>query len=186
MTAMNVQNLLYAVLAIALLSWIIYRQLTWQLVNPARMWRLPIILAVIGIIELSQIKGATSVSVTDLGILAGELVLALLVGGAMGVLARFRTRPQRESDVASGRPGGQSSAWDPRRTVVESRTGGWGAALWIVMIAARVGIEFGARALDDSALVASTGVILLVVAANRLARTAVIGYRMNRMHLVAA
>jgi len=183
---MNVQNLIYGILALAVVGWIIYRQLTWQAVTPSRMWRMPIILAVIGIFELSQVKGATSVSGTDLGILGGELVLALGVGAAMGALAHFRTRPQRESDVASGRPDGQSEKWDPTRTIVESRTGGWGAALWIVMIAVRVGIEFGARSLDNSALVASTGVILLVIAANRIARIAIISYRMDRKQLVAA
>jgi hypothetical protein len=183
---MNVQNIVTAVIAVALIGWVIYRQLTWQVVTPARMWRMPLILGVIGVIELSQIKGVTTVSATDVAILAGELVLALGIGAAMGALARFRTRPQRESDVASGRPAGESSAWDPTRTIVESRTGGWGAALWIVMIAVRVGIEFGARSIDGSALIASTGIILLVIAANRIARVFVILARMNRRHLVAA
>jgi hypothetical protein len=183
---MNVENITTAVVAILLIGWVIYRQLTWRLVAPGRMWRMPLILAVIGLVELSQIKGAQKVSGTDLAILGGELALALGVGAIMGVLAQFRTRPQRESDVASGRPAGETAAWDPTRTIVESRTGGWGAALWIVMIAVRIGIEFGARSLDNSALIASTGIILLVIAANRLARVAVILYRLDRKKLVAA
>jgi hypothetical protein len=183
---MNVQNIATAVIALAVIGWVIYRQLTWQVVTPSRMWRMPLVLAVIGVIELTQISGVKSVSATDLAILGGELVIALGVGAAMGSLAKFRTRPQRESDVASGRPTGESSAWDPTRTIVESRTGGWGAALWIIMIAVRVGIEFGARSIDSSALITSTGVILLVIAVNRVARVAVILYRLDRRHLVAA
>jgi hypothetical protein len=183
---MNVESLTTAVIALAVVGWVIYRQLTWQVVNPSRMWRMPLILAVIGVVELAQVKGGTTVSGVDFAILGGELVIALGVGVAMGALAQFRTRPQRESDVASGRPTGESSGWDPTRTVVESRTGGWGAALWIVMIAVRVGIEFGARSIDNSALIASTGVILLVIAVNRVARVAIILYRMDRKKLVAA
>lgn len=183
---MNLENLGTAVIGLAVIAWVIYRQLTWQVVVPGRMWRMPLILAAIGIFELAQIKGSTHVTGTDLAILGGELVLALGVGALMGTLAKFRTRPQQESDVASGRPDGESASWDPRRTVVESRTGGWGAALWIVMIAVRVGIEFGAQSIDNSALIASTGIILIVIAANRLARIAVLLYRMDRRHLVAA
>jgi hypothetical protein len=183
---MNVENLVTAVIALAVVGWVIYRQLTWQVVNPARMWRMPLVLAVIGVIELAQVKGGTTVSGTDFAILGGEMVIALGVGAAMGALAQFRTRAQQERDVASGRPSGESAAWDPTRTVVESRTGGWGAALWIIMIAVRVGIEFGARSIDNSALIASTGVILLVIAVNRVARVAIILYRMDRRHLAAA
>ncbi len=183
---MTVQDLLYGILGLAVLGWVIYRQLTWQRATPARMWRMPIILGIIGVFELSQVPGAKAVTGTDLAILGGEVALALGIGAAMGAMAKFRTRPERESDVASGRPSGETAAWDPTRTVVESRTGGWGAALWIVMIAVRIGIEFGARSIDNSALIASTGVILLVIAANRIARVFVMVYRMDRMHLVAA
>lgn len=180
---LSVQNLSYAVVALGVVVWVIYRQMTWQLATPSRMWRMPIILAVIGIIELSQIKGVTSVSGTDLAILGGELVLALGVGAAMGSLARFRTRPQRASDVASRRGDGTPGSWSPENTVVESRTGGLGAALWIVLIAVRIGIEIGARQLDNSALVSSIGMVMLVIAANRIARVLVITYRMDHRAL---
>jgi hypothetical protein len=183
---MNVQEILEIVVGVAVLGLVIYRQLTWQLVRPSRMWRMPVILGIIGIYLLSQIKGVTSVSGTDIAILAGELVLAVGVGAAMGSLAKFRTRPQRESDVRSGRPDGQTAAWNPSNTVIETKTGGWGAALWIVMIAIRVGIEFGAREIDNSALISAVGVIYLVIAVNRIARVLVIMYRLDRQHLVPA
>ena len=183
---MNVQELLYGIVGVAVLAWIIYRQLTWRLVLPSRMWRMPVILAIIGVFMLSQIKGVTSVSGTDVAILAGELVLAIGVGAAMGALAQFRTRPQRESDVRSGRPDGQTANWSPSNTVIESKTGGWGAALWIVMIAVRIGIEFGAREIDNSALISAVGIIYIVIAVNRIARVLVIMYRLDRKHLVPA
>jgi hypothetical protein len=179
---LSVQNIAYAVLALGVIGWIMYRQLTWQVVNPSRMWRMPIILAVVGVVELLQVKGTATVSATDLAILGGELVIALGVGALMGVLARFRTRPQRATDVSSRRSDGTPGNWSPTNTVIESRTGGWGAGLWVVMIAVRVGIEFGARALDNSALISSIGIVMFVIAANRIARVLVIAYRLDHKH----
>lgn len=180
---MLVSNIAYAVLALGVIVWIVYRQMTWQLVTPSRMWRMPIILAVIGVIELSQVKGVTTISGLDLAILGGELVIALGVGAAMGALAHFRTRPQRATDVSSRRGDGAPGDWSPTNSVVESRTGVLGAVLWIVMIAVRVGIEFGARSVDSSALISSVGVIMLVIAANRIARVLVLAYRMDHKAL---
>ena len=180
---LSVQNISYAVVALGVIVWVIYRQMTWQLVTPSRMWRMPIILALIGVVELAQVKGVTTVSGLDLAILGGELLLALVIGAAMGVMARFRTRPQRASDVSSRRSDGAPGSWSPENTVVESRTGGWGAALWIVMIAVRIGIEFGAREIDTSALIRLIGIVMLVIAANRIARVLVMSYRMDHKAL---
>ena len=121
---------------------------------------------------LAQTKSLTDVKPIDLLILAGELVLALGVGAVMGTLAKFRTRAQRASDIRqrSGAP----VDFDPAVTVTESRTGGLGAALWIVLIAVRVGIELLTAHYFPSALLASTGTILLVIAANRAARALVV------------
>ena len=180
---LSVQNLAYAVVALGVIVWIVYRQMTWQLVTPSRMWRMPIILTIVGLVELSQVKGVTTVSGLDFAILGGELAIAVGVGAVMGMIAKFRTRPQRASDVASRRTDGVPGNWSPENTVVESRTGVWGAILWVVMIAVRVGIEFGARALDNSALISSIGIIMLVIAANRIARVLVIAYRMDHRAL---
>jgi hypothetical protein len=75
---------------------------------------------------------------------------------------------------------------DPSVTVTESRTGGLGAALWVILIAARIGIELLTAHYFPSALLASTGTILLVVAANRAARALVVAIRMERRGLVTA
>ncbi len=178
---MPAQNIAYLVLALGLVVWVIYRQVTWQLVTPSRMWRMPIILAIIGIVEVSQVKGVTSVSGIDLAVLGGEIVFALGVGAGMGALARFRARPQEERDLVSRRSAPGSVVANPNITVIESRTGGWGAALWIVLIAVRVAIEIFARQLDDSGLVTSIGMVLIVIAANRVARVLVIQSRVSRL-----
>ena len=68
---------------------------------------------------------------------------------------------------------------------MESRTGWWGLALWVLVIVIRVGIDVLA-AQAGSHLAASTGIIVLLVAANRAARTAVFAYRLDRMPAVAA
>jgi phosphoribosylformylglycinamidine (FGAM) synthase-like enzyme len=181
MTTSNVADIL---IAIAVLVWVIYRQLTWQLVNPSRLWRMPIIVAVVGIIMLAQTKSLNNITAIDLAIFAGELVFALGIGAAMGSLARFRSRPQRASDVASRRDSG--ATFNPAITVVESRTGGLGAALLLVLIVVRIGIEIAVTQYSHSAFLASTGTILIVLAANRAARALVVSRRMEQSVVVAA
>jgi hypothetical protein len=175
--AMNFSNSLDIVIALAVLCWIIYRQLTWQVISPTNVWRMPLIIAVVGVVMLAQTKGLTDVSSMDVLILVGELVLAVVIGASMGFMARFRSRPQTAADIKR-KDGIQ--VHDPNITVTESRTGGWGAALWIIMIALRIGVEVLANQYFPSALLASTGTILLVVAANRAARALVVTMRMER------
>jgi hypothetical protein len=98
-------------------------------------------------------------------------------------MATFRTRPQRASDVTSRQGVG---VVDPTASVTESRTGGWGAALWIVLIVIRIGIELVVSHYFNSPLLESTGTILFVVAANRAARAFVVANRMERHGLVNA
>ena len=181
---MNISTVTDIIVALAVLCWIIYRQFTWQLVSPSRLWRMPAVIAIIGVIMLAETKSLTSVKPIDLLILAGELVLALGLGAIMGTLARFRTRGQRASDIRQR--SGVPVDFDPSITVTESRTGALGAALWVILIAVRVGIELLTAHYFPSALLASTGTILLVVAANRAARALVITMRMERRGLVTA
>jgi hypothetical protein len=181
---MNISTVTDIIIALVVLCWIIYRQFTWQLVSPSRLWRMPVIIAIIGVIMLAQTKSLTAVKPVDLLILAGELVLALGLGAIMGTLARFRTRGQRASDTRQR--SGVPVDFDPSVTVTESRTGALGAALWIVLIVVRVGIELLTAHYFPSALLASTGTILLVIAANRAARALVVTLRMERRGLVTA
>ena len=55
-----------------------------------------------------------------------------------------------------------------------------GLVLWVVLIAVRVGMD-ALAGMAGSHLAASTGVILLMVAANRIARVGVILYRAGRI-----
>ncbi|HEY5231749.1 MAG TPA: hypothetical protein VIJ11_12770 [Galbitalea sp.] len=181
---MNISNVADILIAVAVLCWIIYRQFTWQLVNPSRLWRMPIIVALVGLVMLSQTKSLTDVRPIDLLILVGELALALGLGAVMGTLAKFRTRAQRANDVRQR--SGVPVDFDPSVTVTESRTGGLGAALWVILIVVRVGIELLTTHYFHSALLASTGTILLVIAANRAARALVVSLRMERRGLVTA
>jgi hypothetical protein len=182
---MNISNVADILIAAAVVCWIIYRQFTWQLANAGKLWRMPVIVGIIGVIMLTQTKSLTSVRPLDLVILAGELVISIALGAVMGSLARFRSRPQSANDVRDRR-GVSVRQHDPSITVVESRTGVLGAALWIVLIAVRVGIELAVAHYYPSALLASTGTILLVVAANRAARAFVVLNRLDRQRLVAA
>jgi hypothetical protein len=181
---MNISSVVDILIALAVVCWIIYRQFTWQLVSARSLWRMPAIVAIVGIVMLSQTKGLTNVTPVDLAILVGELVLSVGIGAFMGTLAKFRTRGQRASDVRQR--SGVPVEFDPSITVTESRTGGLGAALWLVLIAVRVGIELLTIHYFPSALLASTGSILLVVAGNRAARALVVTMRMERRGLVTA
>ena len=58
--------------------------------------------------------------------------------------------------------------------------------MWVVLIVVRIGVEVLTAQYFPSALLASTGTILLVVAANRAARALVVTVRMERRGLVTA
>jgi hypothetical protein len=180
-TTSNITDIL---IALALVAWVMYRQFTWQLVTPSRLWRTPAIVAIVGVVMLAQTKSLNSVQPIDFLILAGEIVVSLGLGAAMGMMARFRKRPQQASDVNTRRNPG--ATFDPQVMVTESRTGALGAALWLVLIVIRVGIELGVSHYLHSAFLASTGTVLLVLAANRVARAFIITRRMEQKSVVAA
>lgn len=163
-------------LGLLLLGWIGYRQLTWRTVGTG-MWTMPLVLGLVGLATLAR-GGTTTVTATDAALLALELVLSTGVGVVMGMLARFRpitdAALERAKAKAKGRP----------LPTLETRTGILGFSLWIVLIAARVGIDVWAHA--SGSILASTGVILLLVAANRAVRVLVITQRVARHTPVAA
>ena len=68
---------------------------------------------------------------------------------------------------------------DGRGRTLQSRTGWAGAVLWVVLIAARVGLDVLGGHLGAHLLTA-TGTILLVLALNRAARALVIDQRIPR------
>ena len=156
---MSLQLLTGVLLGLLLVGLLMARQLRWRTFDPSRVFRLPVVLGAIGLIDLVRHPGAT-VSAVDAAFLLLELVLAAAVGAAMGRLTVFRADPG-----VAGR--------------LQSRTGRPGAALWLVLIAVRVGVDLLAEQFG-SHLLAATGVILVVIAVSRAVSATVARVRAPR------
>jgi hypothetical protein len=157
-------NVLDLLLALAVVVYICSKQVTWRVVEPSRMFRLPLILGAAGIVLMA--RQHVAVHPVDVVILVLSGLVALASGTLMGRIARFRPSPA-----------------DPRLT--ESRTGWAGVAIWAGLIAVRVGLDVaGHRMGSDIAI--STGSILLVLALNRVASALVVSARLPRRSLAAA
>ncbi|MDM4764080.1 hypothetical protein QT381_13780 [Galbitalea sp. SE-J8] len=176
---MDITSLLEALAALAVIVWISARQLRWAPVVPGNAWRMPVILAIIGVVTVAQ-SHVTTVTRMDVVILLASAVAAIATGALMGAIARFRPI----GDAALARVMASRRAPDVLPTV-ESRTGWLGIALWIVLIAVRVGLDVYAH-VAGAALAASTGVILLAIAVNRGSRLAVMLLRLERHSALVA
>jgi hypothetical protein len=142
---MNSSYLTDIVIGLAVIAYLCVRQLTWQPVDPARMWKPPIVLGVAGVFLLAR----QHVTIQPIGV-----VILILSGLAAAVSGTMMAR------IARFRP----SAADPR--LIESRTGWLGIVVWFALILVRVAFDvIGHRMGSDLAI--STGSILLVVAINR-------------------
>jgi hypothetical protein len=165
---MEFQSLLNVLIPIALVLVIGVRQLRWSPLAEGSIWRLPIILAVVGVVSLAKGSAIGALSTTDVALLSVEVVISVAFGCVMGLITRVRPL-----EVATEKARFESS-------------GGWlGLVLWVAFIAIRVGFGIFA-AHSGSALGASTGLILVLVAINRAARGAVMTARLSRMSAVAA
>lgn len=200
---MTIQSLADILIGLAVVGWIVYRQLTWRIVSISKMWKMPLILGVIGIAMLAQGKGGHPITAIDIAVLAVELVVSVGIGLVMGRLAVFRTRTIRPGEPGDPRlsrrdhhrDGGQTryvaQAEEPvlnpdgSMTVLENRTGWLGLVLWIVLILVRIGMDAVAVELG-SVLATATGVILVMVAANRAARVFIIAARVQNRAAVTA
>jgi hypothetical protein len=161
MTSSTLTDLL---LGVAVIVYLCSRQLTWRSVDPARMFRLPLLLGAAGIIAMAH-QGA-SIHPIDVTILGLSAVFALISGALMGRIARFRPSPA-----------------DPRK--VESRTGWAGVGIWMVLIVVRVALDVAGHHLGSDVAV-STGSILLVLALNRVASALVVSARQPHRTLAMA
>lgn len=179
---MSLSTLGNIVLIVILIAWFGYRQSTWRPVDLARMVRIPLILGIVGGLQIGG--QASSLGAPEIAVIAVELVISLAVGAWMGAIAHLRPvaapaqRPPGSSAGRSPRPvgsagdGGVAPAW-------ESRTGLPGLVLWVLVVALRIGIDVAGAQLG-LLVTASTGVILLTLAANRLGRVAVLATRVDR------
>ena len=179
---MTTNTLLDVAIGLALLIWISYRQLSWTPVVPERMWRMPAILAIVGLFQLVQNNAFAQVTGADLAVLAIETVISLGLGAVMGLLAHFRPMSDDSRRAYAARNAARVRGVLP---ALETRNGWFGMALWLVLIATRVGGEFWAHA-NNSTLLMSTGLILLTVALNRGVRILVIVLRAERHPALAA
>ncbi|KQO63659.1 hypothetical protein [Curtobacterium sp. Leaf261] len=156
---MTVQTIADIVIGLALVGFLMYRQATWQFLDAARIWRMPVILGAIGVITIAKSSGGPITSM-DVAFLGAEVVLSVAVGLLMGNIAHFRV---------AARP-------DDKGRSLQTRTGGLGAVLWIVLIAVRVGMDVVGAGLGVH-LLSSTGMILVMIAVNRAARALVLDRR---------
>lgn len=145
-------------LGLAIIALISSRQLMWRPVDPARMWKLPLILGAAGVVSMARER--TAVHPIDGVILGLSAVVALASGVVMGRITRFRPSPA-----------------DPR--VVESRTGWLGIGIWLGLVAVRVALDVAGHRMG-SVLAVSAGTILLVLALNRAASALVVSARQPR------
>ncbi|MEC3918076.1 hypothetical protein [Nocardia sp. CDC160] len=161
---MNLQNaVVEGLVAVLVIGWIMYRQTQWQVLDPTRLWRGPIILGLVGFLQMKSVLAGGSPSVTAVALLALSAALGLGFGLVMGLLSQVRT----------GAEG------------LEARTGWIGSALWIVLLAVRIGVDVVAR-MSGAEAVTSIGAILLVVALNRAGRALVLARRAEQARMVAA
>lgn len=187
---MSIQLVVNGLLIVILIGYIAFRQLTWRAIDPARMWRMPAILALIGLVTISSTTKVHLLTPTDIAFILIDIVISFGIGALMGVIATIR--PMSSSAIEAyrqqqlARDSGRSRNRRPIGVVtLETRTGWLGLGLWVVFVAVRIGIDTLAG-YAGSAFVASTGMILIAVAANRAARIAVISYRASRVSAVVA
>ncbi|TPW77457.1 hypothetical protein [Schumannella soli] len=164
--------------ALVYVVYTIVQELRWRPVETTIEWRLPGIIGLIGIVSLLN-TGLLPPSGVDLALLAVAVVAAVGSGGAAGMLTRLRpltetTRAKLEERRA--RRGRGARAGIPEQ---EGRTGWVGAALWIVTLSARYGIELLGEHLD-ARIAETTGLALLVVALYELGRSGAIAWRAGR------
>jgi len=156
---MPVQTVLNIIIGLGLIGLLMYRQLRWRAFDPARALSLPVILGGVGLVLLAR-SGTTSIATVDVAFVTVELLLSVGIGTAMGFLTTFREAP------------------DAPHTV-QIRAGAWGASLWFVLIAARVGLDLIAGSLGGH-LVTQVGVILLLLGVSRAASARVVRTRLRQ------
>jgi len=151
-------------LGLVLIAYISSRQLRWRPVDPARIFKLPLILSVVGVVLMA--KQATTIHTADIVILGVSAALAATSGLLMGGITRFRPSPTV--------PG-----------AVESRSGWLGVAIWFGLIAVRIGLDVAGHRMG-STLATSTGTILVIVGLNRLISALVVSARQPRRSFAMA
>jgi len=151
-------------IGLVLIAYFCSKQLSWRPVDPARMWKLPLVLGVVGVVSVA--RQGTTIHPVDAVILGLSAAFALASGVVMGRIARFRSSPTR--------PG-----------TTESRTGWLGIGIWAAFIVVRVALDVAGHRMGSD-LAISTGTILLALALNRAASALVVTARQPRRQFAMA
>jgi hypothetical protein len=153
---MNVSAVLNAVLILALVAWVLYRQTIARPVVARRLWVLPGILIVIGVAAISHVDNG-NLSATAVLYVGLDLVASIAMGAVRGCFVRVFAR-----DGVMWRQGGAITI-----------------ALWIVSIALRVVVAIFA----DNAGVGnvSNAALELTLGATLLAQNGVVALRGSRL-----
>jgi len=173
---MTIETIANILITAAVIVWFAARQLQWAPLVLGRIWRLPAILAVVGVVMVGK-STAGPISTLDISVLVLEIVVSLGLGAGMGAVTGFRAMSPEAvalSAVSAARSGKPANA-----ATLETRTGWVGLALLAALVAVRFGIGFWA-AQAGSTIAESTGIILVMFAANRAARAAVVVARLQR------
>jgi hypothetical protein len=155
---MNVSAVTNAVLVLALVAWVLYRQTIARPVTARSLWLLPGILAVIGIAGIGQVDGG-KLSATAVMYLASDLVSSAVLGAIRGCFVRVFER--------------NSVMWRQGSVVT--------IALWVVAIGFRVVVTI----LASNAGVAnvSSAALELALGVSLLAQNGVVAFRGSRRGL---
>jgi hypothetical protein len=144
-----VSDFISVIAVIAVVGYVISRQLTGEALRGKRVVLLPVILSVIGIADLGSNK--VSVRPVDIVCLVVGGIVVAAIGAAQGAVTRLESR--------------NGSLWGQLPV-----KGLW---LWVLLILARVAMTLVADGLDAK-VAASGATILLMLGINRLGQAAVV------------
>ncbi|WP_344779235.1 hypothetical protein [Microbacterium marinilacus] len=154
-------------LIVALIIFLLAQQLFWSRLDIRRPWALPVILGGVGILLVSL--RPFPMTVVDLVISGVLFVAAFLTGIAMAAITQFRP-------IASP---GKSSSTEVGADRLEERTGWGGIAMLALLVVARVVLSLVLKN-DGAGYMATSGILLLLFAANRVAYVIAIRPRVRR------
>ncbi len=141
---MSPHNLETIVIGLAIVALVTYRLSQWQSVRPSRLFRMPLILAALGLLSLAGSGRQLTrwhPGVPDLAIVTSELAIGIMVGWLIGRLTVIRT-------FADG---------------TRSKLLPGGIAVWLVFVALRIGFGIAASMMGAS-VAALPGITLIVIA----------------------
>lgn len=149
---MSPELVFYVPIALAVIGYVMYKQIAWRRINARKMMLLPAVLAGIGLLNVKDLVAEKSaIGAIDLAFVAVQILVAVGIGLAMGKITRFKA-----DDAGEYFSGGKL-----------------GAGLWAVYIVVRIGVDVSAGAVGAE-FASSIAVILLTVAINRFVQNALV------------